>query len=73
MIDGFVMRREMEHRDMAIQAIMYRRAMNEKRITIDKLIGKEQKVISMEEHKKNFEKAVDTMGPDKIPVRKRAK
>jgi hypothetical protein len=31
----------------------------------------DQKVISIEEHKKRFKKAIDLMGPDRIPIRRK--
>ncbi len=33
--------------------------------------SKDKKAVSIKEHKKRFKKAIDLMGPDRIPVRRR--
>lgn len=75
LFDGYEIRRKQEITDYAIQAIMYRRAMNEKRISVRQLTGfsDTEKVVSIEERKKQFEEAVKLMGPDVKPVRRAAK
>ncbi len=61
MIEGYNKRREKTREDMAVQAIMIGRVQNEKKMTVDKLLGREgkkmkqPKVISLEERKKESE------------------
>ena len=57
----------------AWKAILHGRVQREKRMTIDKLLNRNDNVVSMEEHKKRFDEAIELMGPDKIPVRPRKK